>query len=484
MLAEKESLLSSFIGKALAEGEARARRLTGGSAGESFESRDQFDAIRSAIERFRGGNSAVRWLTMPGLRGTGKTTLLGQTYVLLRSRGVPQNQILLVSVDEAGMTIGASILDLLGAYERYVGIGFSDMTPSSQTYLLFDEVQSDPDWAAALKILHDQTDRVFVISTGSSATALTTTADAARRSLSIPVPPLTFTEFLRLGPDRAKVGGSRRTLSDAIMSADSAEDAFSKLERERGQLSEELTRVRPFSIERYLRTGTLPFIMPVEDEASAYSMVNATVSKVVCQDLAQFKSFDRNTQLKATQFLTMVAVSDQMSLESLSRNLGVTRVTITEIVDALEGSGVISRVERLGSESAKVRRMPKYKFTAPSMRAATLFRIGRLTNTSEVLGWLFEDVSALYLRASVREGRVLRFEYDPEEGGADFVLSRPDGSRLVLEVGYGHKGHDQIIQTSEKVRSRYGILVSDGPLAMSNDGSIVSVPREWFLMSA
>jgi hypothetical protein len=52
----------------------------------------------------------------------------------------------------------------------------------------------------------------------------------------------------------------------------------------------------------------------------------------------------------------------------------------------------------------------------------------------------------------------------------------------MLEVGYGDKGIDQAETTMTRIKSKYGVIVSDRRLSLSADGRIVTIPKEWFLL--
>jgi hypothetical protein len=117
------------------------------------------------------------------------------------------------------------------------------------------------------------------------------------------------------------------------------------------------------------------------------------------------------------------------------------------------------------------------------MRAAVLAQLGRLGSDDADYGLLFEDAAVLILRKVSSDGNLRRFDFDPKAAGADFVITRGDGSRAVLEVGFGRKGTKQALSTMRDIRAVYGISVGKGSLRFNDDEMVAMVPREWFLLS-
>ena len=73
--------------------------------------------------------------------------------------------------------------------------------------LLFDEVHEDPKWTNTLKIVYDELKTALILSTGSSALLLQTTADLATRMLIRHVFPLSFSEYLSIRNIKKEING-------------------------------------------------------------------------------------------------------------------------------------------------------------------------------------------------------------------------------------------------------------------------------------
>lgn len=75
------------------------------------------------------------------------------------------------------------------------------VTLDEELFILIDESQHDKEWSMAGKILYDQSKKIFMIFTGSSALSLELNVDAACRSKKEPIFPMNFSENLLLKHD-------------------------------------------------------------------------------------------------------------------------------------------------------------------------------------------------------------------------------------------------------------------------------------------
>ncbi len=118
-----------------------------------------------------------------------------------------------------------------------------------------------------------------------------------------------------------------------------------------------------------------------------------------------------------------------------------------ELVRAFIASGLLIEISPIGSLSKKIRRSPKLKFSAPSMRVALLSKFEVVEPAP-----LLEDAVTFYL---LGEGIL---EYEPGKGGADFVLTRK-GKRYVVEVGIEKAGYAQVRRSMERMGADFGIVI-------------------------
>ncbi|ASJ08307.1 ATPase [Thermococcus siculi] len=397
-----------------------------------------FEKLARVVDEYLN-DGVPRTLLLPGLRGTGKTTLLAQLYFYTLSQ---TSDVIYFSADE---------LHLLGfglheAIERYFKL-FQPERP----IILLDEVQYDDQWDLTLKVLHDSR-KALVIATGSSAIRLRESPDLARRAVHIGIKPLSFNEYLHLIGEEALP-----PQLDALFEweADKLEKAVSRTVRVGGK------------VEGYLRTGSLPVALEF-DEKTAYELIFSLIERVIYKDLPEVRNFDSSTLDSAMRLLVLLSnpKGERFSYERLSKVLGISKGTVMELVRAFVASGLLLEVPPVGSVSKKIRRSPKLKFLAPSFRAALLSKFDVVE-----IAPLLEDAVALYLS---EEGTL---EYEPGKRGADFVLTRK-GKRYVVEVGLGKDDYSQVKRSMERLGADFGIVIGK---EFEVNGNLLMIPWWTFL---
>ena len=147
-----------------------------------FRHRRPFFKLKKHLDNFLEGSNENRFIMMPGLRGVGKTTLLFQLYdYLINEKGIEQDKVLYISADHLSEYLGSKIIDIADVFIGEVHQK-TPVTLDEEIFLLVDEAQHDNEWSTAGKILYDQSKKIFMIFTGSSALSFEMNVDAVRRS--------------------------------------------------------------------------------------------------------------------------------------------------------------------------------------------------------------------------------------------------------------------------------------------------------------
>jgi predicted AAA+ superfamily ATPase len=177
---DKDTFIRYIFAK-LAEAPALARSYTE-IDGKKLRYRRIYIKIKKYVNDFLEGNVENRLIVLPGLRGVGKTTILLQIYnYLWGPKGIEQDRILYFSTDELKAYLGGRITDVINVFVQEVH-RTSLVTLDRELFILIDEAHFDKDWAQAAKIVFDQSKKVFLIITGSSALNLELSMDVARRA--------------------------------------------------------------------------------------------------------------------------------------------------------------------------------------------------------------------------------------------------------------------------------------------------------------
>lgn len=476
MNAENEEKLKQFVHDQITQGNFRTRAYVYNDRGERNPQRSMFLRTQKFVRDFISGDASVRWLVMPGLRGAGKTTLLAQMY---HDTNVPAERKLFLSVDQVTQTFGASLQDVIQFFEKSVGGSFERL--EAPVFLFLDEVQYDKQWAGYLKTIYDRTRKVFIIATGSSALMLNVNPDVARRAISETLYPMSFTEFIKIKQNQYEQKGLGAQLRKVIMESKSAGEVYKELLLCAPLVQQYWLRIDRQEISHYMNYGTLPYMVALKNEALVYDQIKKSLERVVSVDIPQIGRFRPDVASKFQMLLYAIADSEQVSLNSLSRAMEIGRPTLMHMLRVLEQTETVMRVYPHGSHRLQVRKPSKYLFTTPAFRAMYFRFIGSTQQKEAYEGKLLEDTVGLYL-GRLCQRRSVSLTYDSANGGADFIV-RDGEESIAIEVGRGQKGFEQAVRTSEKIKAKYGLVVSSSQLSINAKQSAVAVPLEFFLLT-
>ena len=479
-----KEMVTQFVARQLTEQSSLLRLLALDENGTPYRQRFIYPVLAKYLEDFLASPANPRWLIIPGLRGVGKSTILAQLYFAFERRF--PGGIFYLSVDQVVKKLNATIFDVVDAYEEVVG-GKLHRSQEPRLFLL-DEVHYDPEWQSALKALYDNTRKVFVVCSGSSALSLQLTTDVARRATLEKMLPLSFREYLLLSrggreaeePEAVRDLG--KAVADALFGSADAREAHGKLSARSGAVRDFYRDHDALRIHNYLRYHALPSTLAMSDPGRIYRHLGSVIDRIVEKDLPDLRVFDRPVLNKVSSLLFLLAAADVSSLHSLARDLGEMDLgTLRAVFDVLEKTELLFRVRPYGSAGRQVRKPSKYLFPAPCLRAALAQPMAPEILESRLKGKLLEDAVGRYLLAEAGGPGGDGPCYDPGEGGADFVLTRGK-SRVVLEVGWGKRDASQVQATLKKIGGDYGILLTDGLLKLDADKRIVTVPLEYFFL--
>lgn len=481
MKIEQKQKIFDFLQDQIVNADFRMRAYVFDEDGKRRLVRNAFANLVTHVKNFLENKSSARWITMYGLRGAGKTTILAQLYEQTR---VESKKKLFLSVDQAVGIFGVSLKEILEVYEELLGVSFEQLT--EPVFLFLDEVQYDEKWALLLKTIYDRSNKVFIFATGSSALSLQASADVARRAIFEKLYPMSFTEYIKVKDQKGEVEGLSKSIQDAIFNAKNANDSFSQLKSLEATIRQYWINTDPKEIGRYMRYGTLPFMVALKNEALVYDQIKKTLERVISIDIPHITRFASETISKIPMILYALAETEQLSLSSLSDkgDLDISRPVLTSILETLEKTETIIRIYPHGSHMTQTTRQPsKYLFTSPAFRSMYFNFIGNTRTRENYKGKLLEDTIGLYLNRLFNGKPDTSVTYDSALGGADFIV-RQGKETVVLEVGYGEKSFKQVITTMAKnnVNAQYGMVVSERLLEVNEEKNVISIPLSYFLL--
>lgn len=467
-----------YLQRQVSLGKQRLHHYVFDPKGKEYPKRNIYIKTKKYINSFIDDNHrGKRWVIIPGLRGTGKTTILAQTYYELNNTYGDDINLLYFSLDEVTETMGSNLNALLQEYERLLGESYEALT--RQTFILIDEVQSDPHWAAVLKSLNDRAAKVFLICSGSSAVHIQTGADIPGRRATIErLYPMNFCEFEMVQYGKYADRGLKGLLHKAIYGAPDAQTAYRELARLETRVDRYWAQVDRRHWQYYLTAGSLPFALVESSYADVHDAVLASVDKVVTKDIQQLGRFSVNTIPTIKQLLFILAESDAISNNKLNELLHLTTITIANILDVLVQAELLIKIPAQGSQATAAKKPAKYLFMSSVVRAA-FYNIAGSTDTARTReGRLLEDIVGLHLYRKFGAGSV---SYDSVAGGADFIV-KTGISQIAMEIGRGDKTNRQVLSTMKRIKCKYGVTISSSELAVDKDSGVVKVPWDFFAL--
>lgn len=312
--------------------------------------------------------AAEEAMMLLGVRRSGKSTILHQMVQLLIGQGTPVGNIVLVDFEDP-RTMDLTVRDVLSAHKRIKG-------PAGRTYVLLDEVQASKGWERWIRAEYERHRGVKFIVTGSSSSLMR--SDLARvlagRTLTVPVHPLSFREFLRF----------RGVTLDHLSGDDLADAAIHQLDR-------------------FLDVGGFPKAVLAED-ALRPMLLKDYLDVILYRDVVHRHGADA----ARVERLAAHLLSNLGTLQS-QRGLATSTVISPPSVEAylryLEEASLIVPVGALSfkTKPASTRRLAvKYYCVDTGLRNAVAIRKGpdrgRLLENAVCIEWLRRGVQPLYWR--------------------------------------------------------------------------------------
>lgn len=480
MYKKEESLL--FLHNQIQTNPARLRNNIEFSNGDQYPARHAFIKLQKYVNDFMRGNKEQRWIIMPGLRGVGKTTLLSQIYFycLKNFKALDPQKVLYISVDDIKNKLGNGLNETLDTYFEILRTRAEEL--NHPVILLLDEVQYDTDWAKVLKILWDKTKNIFIFCSGSSAISLQTNPDAARRSIVEKIYPVSFGEFLMIRFNVLPEKSLKKNIKNALYFSSDAKEVFQKL----GQIEKSAllawTKAPKFAQIEYLETGSLPFAINAPNKEKIYDIIDQLLDKIINKDIQSLGKFDSDTLGIIKRLLFIVAESDTLSYSTLEKLLPIKRITIMNVLDALEKAELIIKIPAYGSNTTIAKKPAKYLFMTPAIRQA-LMSITGLTHTQRTReGKLIEDIFGMHFYREFLATSLGSLTYDSAQNGADFILKIAHQRQIAIEIGRGKKNSRQLMNTMAKVKCNYGLSFSKSDLFLNKETNSVQIPSYYLLL--
>ena len=479
-------ILKIYLERRIQYTEKLALKYTTDENNKPLPKRHIFSRIKNYIDNFFEKNEKInRLIIIPGLRGTGKTTLLYQIYLyLIRKKNIPRERILFISVDDL-KSLNYDLRSCIDIYESK--ILFEDLVNSKEpVFLLLDEVNHDPNWALTLKVIYDEYPNIFIIATGSSALELEkeTNADLARRAKKEYLFPLNFIEYLKISKKIDKYYKTK-ILKEKILDLLKDDSLIPKFTREffnNNEIIEIYKKIKLYSYETedFLKFGGFPFTALYKKDSE--DLLLETIKKIAYLDIPTINNVKSSSIEDTIKIINYLAGAEKTSIENISNSLNISKENVRNILEYLKMSSLIFSVKPLGSEEKISRKRRKYYFITPTIRFMIKDYLGTFKESD--IGFLLEEyiASTLYKIQITYNMLNMKVFYDPNKKGSDFLIKTNNNKIIPIEVKFGksQKGEKQVKNSMKRYKSNYGIIIGDHELEFRDN--ILYIPKELFLI--
>jgi len=380
--------------------------------GQKFETGKPRHSYFSKIQRYLETDEIM---VLSGVRRSGKTTLLFQTIkYLIDDLSVPPRNILFVNCDEPEISsLENPLLKVVDTYRK-------EIPARGLIYLVFDEIQSIPEWERIIKSLYDRKTYKIIIS-GSSSYLLDSQLSTllSGRFLPVPVFPLDFREYL------------------SFRGIDIPDDPVELVARKYEILNH---------LKRYLREGGFPIVVLQEDERTKNDYLKAYYDSIVYRDIIRVNEIRNQKALAGLLHYLFTNITAPYSYRRLKDLLGIDLDAVQDYIHFAEMARILFEVRHFAySLQAQTRPNRKIYCIDNGLRNAVSFRF------SEDEGKFAENLVFVEL---LRSGATPFYWKKKKE--VDFVVKGPDNLLTAINVSYTDAIHEREKEGLREFAAEYG----------------------------
>lgn len=438
--------------------------------------REVYTEIKENADTYFQTGNGVRMFSLSGLRGTGKTTLLWQVSAHIY-KNYTKNIYFLNFSDLITYNIG--IKEIKRAFEKYI-VGDHLSAYKEKIVLVFDEVHESPMWSIALKALYDEFRIAFILTSGSSALLLQSTADLATRMIIQHVMPLSFCEYIGFTHKNIiDIKNIRKPLENAFLRSANIDELVSKFNNLKPKIDDFITEIDNLDerIYNYIVYHNIIRFLLIKSNTLIERHVQELVKRVIYEDIPKLNNENANPQI-AEKILRRIAGSDEINISTLSQSISVSQKEINSNLEILVNAELLNMLYAYGGIDSKVSKAQKYFFMSPSIRKAILSPLMN-SDTTDVYAKMLEDTAVLYLKRIFGDNSFLSFSSVKGKRNPDLIIETLNDP-ILLEIGINKKTTKQILKS--KIKYKYGIIINSKIDDIEVHKNIVIIPLKYFLL--
>jgi len=447
---------------------------------QNFNYRSEYYKIKRYLDEFLNKKEGHNFIVMPGLRGVGKTTILIQLYdYLINEKKINHKDILYVSMNHFVKNFQSDLLTLTDKFLETVH-GTTQVNLKKKLFIFVDECHFDKSWGISGKIIHDNTDNIFLICTGSSALEIEINTDIARRISKQSIYPNNFRDYILLKYNIPTDYSFSKSLENMIYHGENkyigkAIDLEEKVQEQLLNLDND----NNIEFNNFLKTYGFPSTLKFKGK-DAYDEINSIINNVVEKDMTSVKSFNSSTQDNIIRIITYLGLArpGSISNQKIANFLSISPKLVHEILNVLEKTQIIFSLKPYGSSGVVIKKPWNYYFLSPTLKAAINYEMGRFNlDNRKCLGALSENyVASSLFKMKKTAFRYMGLFYPSGKSSCDFLLRTKLEKVVPIEVGIGKKTKSQLVKAINEFDSEYGVLISNRYDRIKYHNNIIYIP--------
>lgn len=472
-----DNVVQNFIAQQADFAWFRAQSFVNNSNNQKKPQRNIYNQLFGYYKDFIEGDSNNRLISLTWLRWSGKSTLLFQLFSEIEDED--QCDILFFSVDHIKSTLSINLSDILNWYVEFTGTSFSHL--NRPLCIFIDEAQFDTQAFVVLHSLILSSSKVFVFVAGTPA-LLEQYNSTFSHTICETLHPLSSAEYLKITKQKYKIPWLGSSIRDAIFFSDTSEDLYKALQLVAPEINTYYKWTVLGDYYRYLCYGSFPHLIDVNEESMVYEQMQRTLDRILYKDLAYAK-FHPDTVALIPSILFALSHMEICNIKKMAEEFNFSRSKMSEILDALENSGLLRRMYAYWPYLGEVvsRRSSKYLFATPAFRILNYRMLSELLLDSNKKSKIMEDVVAMYFHKAFDRVGKWTISYDANVWWTDMIVDI-DESLIPIQIEWNTEWYKEVAQTMKKYPSKYGIIISENQLWHDKEAGIVKIPLRMFLL--
>jgi len=364
-----------------------------------------------------------RAILLSGPRRVGKTTILQQLAAAEIEAGRHPRAVLYLTLEHPLLKL-VSLSQILALYTEH-------FHPEGEpALLLLDEVQYARDWEIELKLLVDHRPELRIVATGSATVVHKgkLAESGVGRYVTVPVPTLSYYEFVRLRGDVEPEIDSKLKPS-SLFKLDSAS---------RGELASRLRPLLPL-FHRYLLVGGFPETAKLDDTSLCHRLLREDiVERVLRRDMTALFGVRNVADLERLFIYLCLHTGGIFAHKTVADALGTSTATVANYLDFLEQANLVYRlapVRRGGKQVLRARN--KYYLVDAALRNAVLLRGPEALARTDEMGLIVETTVLRHVFAyTYRDRPQIAYWRDPVTSHEVDIIVISPAYKIPIEVKY------------------------------------------------